>query len=254
MFTWCTDDFLTFPTQDACPDAQLQSQDNLSSTSSPPPQVNPLIIDPLLETPPPPGDPHDEFGIGTIPEYEGLNTLQPSQTLVIYHPFAQHPPEVIDTAKLTLTWESSLPPPSEDPYTLFSTCDDFEQAEIFICHNCTNMMINNQLQLNQKAPQAGEQCPQSMKNACEMHKILAEAGEYQDTSLVILLHHLHRFMVLMPKCSLQVWRYLSHIHMAMRRTGPILCTVIQQWKQYWMPLKILIFTHHSYSILNGTIS
>lgn len=182
------------------------------------------------------------------------STLSSLATLVIYHPFAQHPPEVIDTAKLTLTWESSLPPPSEDPYTLFSTCDDFEQAEIFICHNCTNMMINNQLQLNQKAPQAGEQCPQSMKNACEMHKILAEAGEYQDTSLVILLHHLHRFMVLMPKCSLQVWRYLSHIHMAMRRTGPILCTVIQQWKQYWMPLKILIFTHHSYSILNGTIS
>jgi len=32
-----------------------------------------------------------------------------------------------------------------------------------------------------------------MKNACEMHRILAEAGEYQDVSSVSLSHHMKGF-------------------------------------------------------------
>ena len=171
-----TGDFLALPTQDDPP------------TASPPPRGNPLILDPLLETTPPPSNPHDKFGIGTTPEDQWSDTLQPGQTLVIYHPFAEHPPAVIDTAKLTLAREPDTSPPSEEPYAPFSTRADFEQAEIFIRYNCTNSMIDDQLRLNQKTSQAGGPHMWTMKNAREMHKILAEAGEHHDVSSVGLQH------------------------------------------------------------------
>ena len=99
---WSIGDVITSSTWDTGPNAQLQIQDSPPRTPTPLPYTNPLIIDPLLKTTPPPSDPHDEFGISTVPKCEGLSTLQPGQTLIVYHPFAQHPPEVIDTAKLTL--------------------------------------------------------------------------------------------------------------------------------------------------------
>jgi hypothetical protein len=74
------------------------------------PQGNPLNIDPLLETTPPPGKPRDTFGIGTAPEYEELGSPQLGQTLIVYHPFAGHPPEIVNTANLTWTREFDLPP------------------------------------------------------------------------------------------------------------------------------------------------
>jgi len=163
-------------------DAEPQLQEN-PTRAGPLPQGNPPI-DPLLEITPPPDGLHNRFGIGKVPEHEGLGTLLPGQTLVVYHPFAQHSPEIVDTSKLILSREPNLPPLSEEPYAPFKTCADFEQAEIFVHHNCTNTMINDQLQLNQRASQAGKSGAQTMKNAHEMHKILAEAGEYQDTSSV----------------------------------------------------------------------
>ena len=51
-------------------------------------------------------------------------------------------------------------------------------------------MINDQLHLNQKTSWAGEEHAQTMKNARDLHKTLAEAGEYQDTSSVSLLYYL----------------------------------------------------------------
>ena len=191
-FTWFIDDFIAPPAQDVDAEIQLQPRDDPPRTILPP-QGNQLITDPSLETTPPPGNPHDEFGVGTVPEHEGLNTLQLGQTLIVYHLFAQHPPEIVDTEKLTLAREPSLPPPSEEPYAPFTTCTDFEQAEIFVHHNCTNTMINDQFRLNQKASQDGKLHTQTMKNAREMHKILGEAGEYHDTSSVCLLHHLQGF-------------------------------------------------------------
>ena len=149
-------------------------------------QDNPLIIDPFIETTPPPGTCHDRLGIGTAPEYDGLGPLQPGQTLIVYHPFAQHPSEIINTMDLMSTREPDFYPPSEEPYAPFKTRADFEQAEIFIHHNCTNTLINDQLRLNNRAPNAGGPGAQTMKNAREMHKILAEAGQYQDTSSVSL--------------------------------------------------------------------
>lgn len=171
-------------------------EDNTQSPSlgaSPAPQYNPLIIDPFLETTPPPGAPHDRFGIGIVPEHDVVGLLQPGQTLITYHPFAQHPPEIIDTTSLLSTREPNFYPPSEEPYAPFKTRADFEQAEIFIRHNCTNTMINDQLQLNQGVSQAGEPNVQTMKNAREMHNILAKAGQYQDTSSVSPPHPLNGF-------------------------------------------------------------
>jgi len=97
------------------------------------------------------------------------------------------------------TWEPDLAPPSNLPYAPFRTRADFEQAKIFVHHNCTDTMIDDQLRLNQKAPQAGEPSAQTMKNAREMHKILAEAGEYQDTSAVSFLYCLQGFNDAYPK-------------------------------------------------------
>ena len=131
--------------------AELFPASNSSRPNPAPQSINPLTIDPSFETTPPPGRPNNEFGIGASLDYEGLSPLQLGQTLVVYHPFAEHHPEIVDTAKLTQSWASSIPPlsdPSEELYTPFKTCADFEQAEIFIHHNCTDTMINNQLHLN----------------------------------------------------------------------------------------------------------
>ena len=119
-----------------------------------------------------------------------IGTLQLGQTLIVYHPFAQHPPEIVDTANLMFTREPDLCPPSEEPHAPFETRADFEQAEVFIHHNCTNTMINDQLRLNQTLSQAGGAGVQTMKNAREMHATLAQAGRYQDTSSVSFLHPL----------------------------------------------------------------
>ena len=196
IFIQSTGSFLVSPTQDARADAQLQSQGDPSTAgpslranlpaAGPSLQGNPLIIDPSLETTPPPGNPHNEFGNGTVPDYEGLDTLQPGQTLIVYHPFAGHPPEVVDTAKLALTREPDIPLPLAEPYAPFATRADFEQAEIFLRHNCTNSMINDQLRLNQNTLQPGQSGVQTMKNAHKMHRILAKAGEHWDASLVRL--------------------------------------------------------------------
>lgn len=89
-----------------------------------------------------------------------------------------------------LTQDPEFPPPSEESYAPFATHVDFEQAEVFVHHNCTNTMINDQLWLNQRGSQAGEPHPQTMKNAHGMHKILSEASGHQDMSLVNFPHHL----------------------------------------------------------------
>lgn len=141
-------------------------------------QHDQLILDPSLNTTPPPGKPVNEPSIKSALEHWGLGPVELGQTLVVYHPFAGHPPEIIDTAHLAWTWELNVHPPSEEPYAPFRTHTDFEQAEIFIFHNLPDSVINDQLQLNQRVFQASGQGVQPMKNACEMHKILAKAGQY----------------------------------------------------------------------------
>lgn len=68
-----------------------------------------------------------------------INTpLQLGQTLVIYHPHSHQPPEIIKTAELTLPREPQHSLLPAKPWAPFTSCDDFEQAELFIKHNCTN--------------------------------------------------------------------------------------------------------------------
>jgi len=120
----------------------------------------------------------------------GLNALiqtplQPGKTLIIYHPHAQHPPDIVDTTALSQTREPQPFLPLEQPWAPFGSCDDFEQAELFIKHNCTNRLINDQLCLNQKQyshDHPGD--PPLMKNAREMHRVLEEAGSEFDVSSV----------------------------------------------------------------------
>jgi len=122
-----------------------------------------------------------------LPGLEALiqTPLQPGKTLIIYHPHAQHPPEIVDTATLSLTREPQ-PFLSTMPWAPFASRGDFEQAELFIKHNCTNGLINDQLHLNRKRDLHGHGLddPPLMKNAREMHKILDEAGSDLDISLV----------------------------------------------------------------------
>lgn len=191
------------------PDAPLLASNVADDTEMLPPgdssgtipvlQYNPLAFDPSLETTPPPSIPANESGIGTVSGCEGLGPLALGQTLVVYHPFAEHPPEIINTEHLAWTREPNVSPPSEEPYTPFKTHADFEQAEIFIHHNCTDTMINDQLQLNQRVSRS-----QTVKNAREMHKTLAQAGQYQDTSSVSLLQPI--VLVLWPSCACSVWQ------------------------------------------------
>lgn len=194
-------DFLPSPIPDVDSDTQTALQSDTSGTG-PVGQRNPkFIIDPALETTPPPSDSDNGFGIGTTSEYEELGPLQPGQTLIVYHPFAQHPAEIVNTADLMQTREPDFCLPSDEPYAPFETHADFEQAEIFVHHNCTNTMINDQLRLNQRVSQAREPDMQTMKNAREMHNILAQAGQYQDTSSVGLLCSLEGLVMLIQMFS-----------------------------------------------------
>ena len=135
-----------------------------------------------------PSDGGDSEDTGNHSDFEALiqTPLEPGKTLIIYHPHAQHPPEITDTAVLSLTREPQPPPLPTVPWAPFSSRDDFEQAELFIKHNCSNRLINDQLRLNQKQDSCDHHPhnPLSMRNARDLHKVLDEAGSDLDISLV----------------------------------------------------------------------
>lgn len=93
--------------------------------------------------------------------------LQLGKTLIVYHPHAQHPPEIVDTTTLSLTCEPQSSFLPEEPWAPFKSHGDFEQAELFVKHNCTNRLINDQLHLNQKqdSQDRGPGDPPLMRNA-----------------------------------------------------------------------------------------
>lgn len=116
--------------------------------------------------------------------------LQLGQTLIIYHPHAQHPPDIVDTTTLSLTHKPQSPSFLTTPWAPFASRDDFEQAELFIKHNCTNQLINDQLHLNQKGD-SHDHHPDNlplMKNARDLHRILEEAESCLDISSVSQVH------------------------------------------------------------------
>lgn len=112
--------------------------------------------------------------------------LEPGKTLIIYHPHAQHQPEITTTATLSLTREPQPAPLPATPWAPFSSRDDFEQAELFIKHGCSNRLINDQLNLNQKRDSCDchPDNPPPMRNARDLHRVLEGAGSDLDISLV----------------------------------------------------------------------
>jgi len=113
--------------------------------------------------------------------------LELGQTLIIYHPHAQRPPQVIPTSELSTF--SRNPDISEDPiddtrppYFPFRSLADFEQTELFIKRNCADPFVNKQLDLWRcYAPNSGV----TLKNAREMHQCLWAAGIEEDLSQVV---------------------------------------------------------------------
>ena len=120
--------------------------------------------------------------------------LELAQTLVIYHPHAQRPPQVILMSKLSAFSRNLDPLESPDtdisdgsisstrpPHFPFKTLANFEQTELFIKHSCTDPFINKQLGLWKKyVPNNGI----TLKNAQEMHQCLQAAGIEEDLSQV----------------------------------------------------------------------
>lgn len=111
-------------------------------------------------------------------------------TLVVYHPHAERPPQVIPTRELTTVFSGS-PDDREDqlplddsgrpPYFPFKTLTDFEQAELFVKRDCTDSHINDQLALRRRHPR---DTGITLKNAREMHQYLQAAGNEEDLSQV----------------------------------------------------------------------
>ena len=113
--------------------------------------------------------------------------LELGQTLIIYHPHAQRPPEVVPTRELSTFVRN--PDALEDriddtrpPYYPFKTLGDFEQTELFIKRDCADPFINEQLELWR---QHGPNSNVTLKNAREMHQRLWAAGIDEDLSQVM---------------------------------------------------------------------
>ena len=127
---------------------------------------------------PPPSSPPPPIGVDPT-----LVTLQPGETLVVHHPHSRRPMCVLPTTELHGPKEHSVrhgTEKPENPYTPFPTRTDFEQAEIFINHNCSDKLVNNQLKL---ACKNGMRL--KVKSSREMHKLLANGvGENTDDSKV----------------------------------------------------------------------
>ena len=113
--------------------------------------------------------------------------LELGKTLIVYHPHAQRPPEVVLTRELsgfTRHLDASEDPidDTRPPYSPFETLADFEQTELFIKRDCADPFVNEQLSLwRQYAPNSDV----TLKNAREMHQRLWAAGIEEDLSQVV---------------------------------------------------------------------
>jgi len=119
--------------------------------------------------------------------------LELGQTLIVYHPHAQRPPEVVPTRELSTFTRN--PDALEDyvddtrpPYFPFETLADFEQTELFIKRNCADPFINEELDLWTRH---GPTSDVTLKNAREMHQHLLAAGKEDDLSQVMIQSYIH---------------------------------------------------------------
>lgn len=109
--------------------------------------------------------------IGANPEV----TLQPGETLIVYHPHSHYPTRIIPTEELHNPRERTARCDIESPkasYAPFPTRVDFEQAEIFVNGNFSDKQIDAQLKFERQNGMGLE-----VKSARGMHKILARGVE-----------------------------------------------------------------------------
>ena len=102
-------------------------------------------------------------------------TLQPGETLIVYHPYSQYPMHITPTAELhgpieRTAWHDIKTPGAS--YTPFPTRADFEQAELFVNSNISNKYIDAQLKLAQNNGMRLK-----VKTLRKMHKLLAHGVE-----------------------------------------------------------------------------
>jgi len=141
-------------------------------------------------------NPDDEPNVSTqSPAHDPtMWPLELGETLVVYHPHAKQPPQVIPTRELANISrspedsENLLPlDDSQPPHFPFRTLADFEQTELFIKRDNTDPQIDEQLNLwRRHAPGVAV----TLKNAREMHQHLEAAGIEEDLSQVMLQSHM----------------------------------------------------------------
>ena len=118
--------------------------------------------------------------------------LELGETLVVYHPHAKRPPEVMPTRELadvtrrpsSENQELGLFPSGQDPrppYFPFKTLADFELTELFVKHDHTDGEINDQLDLWNRHAHGTDV---TLENAREVHRHLEAAGIEEDISQV----------------------------------------------------------------------
>jgi hypothetical protein len=121
-----------------------------------------------------------------------LQPLELGKTLIIYHPHARKLPIIVDTVAAQSGPSSHgapIPEPTngsdseEAPWTPFTTLADFEQTALFLNYNCADPQIDAQLALI-RASSDGTNI--TLRNAKEMHRLLAGALDMEDLTDVSL--------------------------------------------------------------------
>jgi len=132
---------------------------------------------------PPPAGPHEPPSTGVNPTV----ALHPGETLIIYHPHSQCPMRIVPTTELHGPSERAVQhniEREEDSYSPFPTRADFEQAELFVNHDCSDKLIDNQLTLAHRNGMRLE-----VKTSRKMHELLARgAGEKVDDYKACFVH------------------------------------------------------------------
>ena len=124
-------------------------------------------------------------------------------------------------------WHGTEKP--ENSYTPFPTRTDFEQAEVFINHNCLDKLINSQLKLARK-----NGMHLKVKSLRKMHKLLAHSvGENANNSKVCFFHPTANCCT-PHRIPFSFGRRRSQSHTSevnLRRTRHTWFTTIPQWMQ-----------------------
>lgn len=105
--------------------------------------------------------------------------------LVVPHPHSGQAPYVVPEYDDTLDQPAKPQLSGQDssePWSPFRTREDFEQAELFALHSCSDVLINGQLSLIRRA--CGSETKITLQSAKELHELLETGREHEDLTLV----------------------------------------------------------------------